>query len=111
MADPLHMGDIPEPMLRAWADQRVISSARYVEEMERRQRFSRKRDVVAAVPPLDYELSDDELSIELAFDEFELALADDRLQPFEGPMFSTVERIWLATGVIAGLVFLGIALS
>ncbi len=37
MADPLHMSEIPEEQLRAWADARVISSARYVEEMQRRK--------------------------------------------------------------------------
>ncbi|MGX9145890.1 hypothetical protein [Mesorhizobium sp. 128a] len=52
--------DAPTGMLRAWADSGVISSARFVEEMERR-RFAAGiaiRQTIEA-PPLDYELDRD----------------------------------------------------
>ncbi|MBA1141733.1 hypothetical protein [Mesorhizobium neociceri] len=50
--------DTPENMLRAWADAGVISSARFVEEMDRRA-----GRITIVAPPLDYAL-DDELSIQ-----------------------------------------------
>ncbi|TGP22338.1 MULTISPECIES: hypothetical protein [unclassified Mesorhizobium] len=52
--------DAPEGILRAWADAGVISSARYVEEMERRRGAARQ--TVEPTPPLDYAL-DRELDI------------------------------------------------
>lgn len=52
--------DAPSGMLRAWADAGVISSARYVEEMERRRAAAGVtiRQVIEA-PPLDYALEQD----------------------------------------------------
>lgn len=52
--------DAPEGTLRAWADAGVISSARYVEEMERRRGATRQ--TIKATPPLDYAL-DRELEV------------------------------------------------
>ncbi|TIU02373.1 MAG: hypothetical protein E5W43_01120 [Mesorhizobium sp.] len=52
--------DAPEGMLRAWADAGVISSARYVEEMERRRGAARQ--TIQPTPPLDYAL-DRELDV------------------------------------------------
>ncbi|MER8616018.1 hypothetical protein NKG99_04055 [Mesorhizobium sp. M1409] len=53
--------DVTDGMLRAWADCGVISSATYVEEVERR-RSPHPRLLVNDAPPLDYAV-DDELAI------------------------------------------------
>lgn len=66
--------DAPENMLRAWADAGVISSARFVEEMDRRA-----GRITMTAPPLDYAL-DDELTIEIDFD-----IDDDPIGPMPPP--------------------------
>lgn len=101
MADPLHMGDIPEPMLRAWADARVISSARYIDEVERRRKESERGNIIV-VPPLDYDV---DLDLELGI--YSPELLDEVEPPVEAaPMFTVVERV--LTGAIAGAGCLGI---
>ncbi|TIT28991.1 MAG: hypothetical protein E5W76_31140 [Mesorhizobium sp.] len=88
--------DAPEGMLRAWADAGVISSARYVEELERRRTTGRL--FVDQVPPLDYAL-DRELDIpglELA----DFAIDDGDVVPNPAPGAWLV-AFFLATVVIA----------
>lgn len=57
--------DAPDGMLRAWADSGVISSARYVDEMERRRGLRAVgepmpvRTHIDPAPPLDYALEQD----------------------------------------------------
>ncbi len=79
--------DAPENMLRSWADAGVISSARYVEEIDRRA-----GRIAMTAPPLDYAL-DDELAI-------------PGLDAFEDPDAETVPAppalMWI-TGIIAVL--------
>lgn len=112
MADPQEFGTIPESQLRAYADNRVISSVRYVDEIERRRGLSHAREQIAVVPPLDYAVTDDELAIELAFDEFELAVVDDRLMPFDvAPLFSVTELAVLAAIGTTGFILLAIAIG
>ena len=103
MVDPLHIGEIPEPRLRAWADQRVISSARYVDEIERRRAESERGNIIT-VPPLDYDL--DELDLELAIDSPELLLEDVAAPIEAGPMFEVIEYVLL--GLIAAVGGLGL---
>ncbi|TPM19811.1 hypothetical protein [Mesorhizobium sp. B2-3-6] len=94
------LSEIPEGDLRAMADCRAISSARFVEEMERRA----CRATVDA-PPLDYAL-DDELAVPfLHHDNFlGLDLSDFNDDPI-GPMPPPPRVVWLvaiaATSVIA----------
>ncbi|RWH31615.1 hypothetical protein [Mesorhizobium sp.] len=88
--------DAPEGMLRAWADAGVISSARYVEEMERRRA---DRTIVLPTPPLDYAL-EHELDIpDLEFADF--AAGDDEGTPAPRSVYTVI--------IIAAVLF-GIAL-
>lgn len=98
MVDPLHIGEIPEPRLRAWADQRVISSERYVDEIERRRKESERGNIIA-VPPLDYDV---DLDLELAIDSPELLLDDDVRLLEAGPMFTLAEFVLMVSIVSAG---------
>ncbi|TGP28242.1 hypothetical protein EN875_032310 [Mesorhizobium sp. M2D.F.Ca.ET.232.01.1.1] len=109
----------PEGMLRAWADAGVISSARYVEEMERRRRayetrtltlptgetmelFGQRKSIQA--PPLDYAL-EQELAADLDIPDLDRieALFDDGVPA--GPMPLAV-RVVLAIAVVMGAVAL-----
>ncbi|TJV51113.1 MAG: hypothetical protein E5Y01_16120 [Mesorhizobium sp.] len=88
--------DAPEGMLRAWADAGVISSARYVEEVERRRV---DRTIVVPTPPLDYAL-DDELDIPgIEFADF--TAGDDEGEPAPRSVYVVI--------IIAAVLF-GIAL-
>ncbi|MER8387266.1 hypothetical protein NKH14_17415 [Mesorhizobium sp. M1380] len=92
--------EVSDGMLRAWADCGVMSSARYVEEMERR-RSAYPRKIVYDAPPLDYAL-DDEIAIPGI--DFDLAgFADDSI----GPMPSPPAVKWIAL-VAAALIMLAI---
>ncbi|PWJ93580.1 hypothetical protein C8D77_101259 [Mesorhizobium loti] len=83
--------DTPENMLRAWADAGVISSARFVEEMERRN----GRTTMTA-PPLDYAL-DDELAISfLHHDDFPGLDLSDFDDDTIGPLLLPPPVKWIA---------------
>lgn len=84
--------NISDGMLRAWADCGVISSARYVEEVERRRKAQVQRVAVEA-PPLDYAL-DDELAIPFVHHDNFLDLDVGPLGPMPPP--PTVK--WAALG-------------
>lgn len=64
-ADPIGFHDVPASRLRLWADMGRISSARYVEEMERREKAAAGSsppvllpDALAVDTPLDSLLPD-----------------------------------------------------
>ncbi|MER8762849.1 hypothetical protein [Mesorhizobium sp. M0968] len=59
--------DVSDGMLRAWADCGVISSARYVEEVERR-RSAYPRMVIQDAPPLDCAIDDELVIPDIDFD-------------------------------------------
>ncbi|AMS41203.1 hypothetical protein [Aminobacter aminovorans] len=105
LADLSHVSD---SQLRAWADFRVISSARYVDEMARRGKVYSQVDA----PPLDYEL-DADLDLDLGLDFTELAIADaDDCPPFEAqPMFSVIGWISLGAGAVVVVALFVVALS
>lgn len=89
------IGEVSDGMLRAWADCGVISSARYVEEVERR-RSAYPRKLVLDAPPLDYAL-DDEIAIPDI--DFDLAdFADGSIGPMPPPL--AVKWIALVAAVL-----------
>ncbi|TPJ57047.1 hypothetical protein FJ443_30360 [Mesorhizobium sp. B2-6-1] len=96
------IGNIPKGMLRAWADHGVISSATYVDEMNRRRGIKQEIDLV---PPLDYAL-DDDLAIPFLHHDnsLDLDLSDFNDDPI-GPMPPPPRVVWLlafaATAVVA----------
>lgn len=82
--------DLPDGELRALADCRAISSADYVDEMDRRA-----GRVVIDAPPLDYAL-DDELAIPYLHHDH-VVTGDEETQPAPPAL------MWIA-GIVATLV-------
>ncbi len=105
MTNAIPLETVSDGQLRAWADSRVISSATYVEEMERRRG---KRVEVLQSPPLDFDLD-----LDLDFDLGSLgripiidAYDDETPEPFEArSMFNLVEGL-----LIAGTALIGVGL-
>lgn len=94
--------DISDGVLRAWADCGVISSARYVEEVERRRHTQAQRIAVEA-PPRDYAL-DDELTIPFVHHDNFLDLDVGPLGPMPPP--PTVKWVALIAAVFLLVVVL-----
>jgi hypothetical protein len=92
--------DISDGMLRAWAECGVISSARYVEEVERRRQAQR---IAVEAPPRDYAL-DDELTIPFVHHDNFLDLGVGPLGPMPPP--PTVKWVALFAAVILLVVVL-----
>ncbi|TPL40650.1 hypothetical protein [Mesorhizobium sp. B2-4-6] len=101
--------DAPVGMLRAWADAKVISSARYVEEMERRRGLRAVGEpmpirVRVEAPPLDYAL-DDELAIP-GIDVLDFAGDHEPSGPVPAPSLA----VWVVGGIAAGLIVVALAM-
>lgn len=89
--------DAPENMLRAWADCGIISSARFVEEMDRRA-----GRVTVDAPPLDYTLDDDLAIPFLHHDGFQdLDLSDFNDDPI-GPVPKVAS--WILAAAVTSVV-------